>query len=241
MTLSGSATEEAPSFPPLLRGEAVRAGQSVLETGIARAERGIEPGLVIWANSPDHLAASMILAPEVALADALPATFALMLGLGDALGALAPPEVAVHFDWPGGVRVNGARCGTFRAAASTTDLAAEPDWLVVALEMPFRVPAGVDPGADPTQTWLWEEGCAELSPHRLLESWARHGLVWLNRWMDEGFGPLHQDWTGRAWRLGEPLEDGTGTFVGLDEQGNRLVRTGATTVAEPLTRLMEAA
>ena len=65
------------------------------------------------------LSAAVALAPECALEDAMAMVFATALGFSDALGALAPPEVAVHMVWPAGLRVNGARCGGLRAAAST--------------------------------------------------------------------------------------------------------------------------
>ena len=39
--------------------------------------------------------------------------------------------MGVHFDWPGGILVNGARCGAFRAAAASDDPEGVPLWLVV--------------------------------------------------------------------------------------------------------------
>ena len=164
-------------------------------------------------------------------------SFAAALGLVDSLGALAPPEVAVHHVWPGSFKVNGADCGKMRAAASTSDPSKEPAWLVIGLEIP-HLPMG-DGGEDPTRTCLYNEGCADISTLQLLESWSRHMLVWVNRWLDEGLAPLHAAWRERAWEMGEDLTDGSGTFMGLDELGGMLVKSGSETTLRPLTDLLD--
>ena len=229
---------EAPSFPPLLRGAACPAGHDVLAKAVAEAGLGAEPGLVVWRCRAQATEAALVLAPEAPLGQAVSVAFAVALGLGDALGALAPPEVAVHYDWPGGVRVNGATAGRIRAAASTSDAGAEPDWLVIAFEIRL-LPETESPGETPGRTCLAEEGCAEITPEALLESAARHSLVWINTWVEDGFAPLHDAWRARAWGLGEALEDGA-VFLGLDEWGGQLVRTPEGTGLRPLTRLLEA-
>ena len=78
-----------------------------------------------------------------------------------------------------------------------------------------------------------------MTPLRLLESWSRHTLVWINRWLDDGFQPLHTAWRERAWGMGEDLVDGSGTFMGLDELGGMLVKTSKTTKLRPLTSMLE--
>jgi len=233
-----SETVERPSFPPLLRGVEIAGGQDVAAKAVAEASLGADPGLVVWRCSPERLEAALLLAPQAPLGQAVSVAFAVALGFGDALGALAPPEVAVHYEWPGVFRVNGARCGAMRVMADTADATAEPDWLVIALDVPF-LPEGADPGETPDRTCLGEEGCVDITPERLLESWSRHTLMWINTWMTDGFAPLHEAWRARARGIGEDLPEG-GTFVGLDEWGGQLVRSGAETRLRPLTRLLEA-
>ena len=228
---------EAPTFPPLLTGAACPPGQDVLAKAVAEASLGADPGLVVWRCRPERMEAALVLAPEAPLEEAISVAFAVALGLGDAIGALAPPEVAVHYDWPGGFRVNGGRCGRMRAAAATADPRAEPDWLVIAVEVPF-LPETADPGATPDRTCLSEEGCVEITPEALLESFSRHALVWINTWMEDGFASLHEAWRGRAWKMGEDTGEGT-VFVGLDEWGGQLLRDAAGTRLVPLTRLLE--
>ena len=230
--------EEAPSFPPLLRGEETPHGMDPFAKAVASAALGTDPGLICWARDETALRAALVLAPEAPLVRAVGISFAVALGLGDALGALAPPEVAVHYVWPAGFKVNGADCGQMRAAASTTDPAVEPDWLVIGVDMPYLPPSSDEPGRRPDRTCLIDEGCIDVTPLALLESWSRHTLVWINRWLDDGFQPLHAAWRERAWGVGEKLPDG-GLFVGIDEYGGMLVKTAKSTELRPLTTMLE--
>ncbi|MHA1529872.1 MAG: biotin/lipoate--protein ligase family protein [Alphaproteobacteria bacterium] len=238
--------EEQPSFPPLLKGEEVMSGMDPFAKAVASAALGTEPGLVCWVRDQASLRAALVLAPEAPLERAIGITFAVALGLGDALGALAPPEVAVHFVWPGTFKVNGADCGTMRAAAATTDPATVPDWLVIGIDIPYLPRSEAEPGSRPDQTSLTDEGCIEVVPLKLLESWSRHTLVWINSWLDDGFQPLHAAWCERAWEMGEDLpanspgdSSGGGTFMGLDELGGMLVKTDRSTEIRPLTTMLE--
>ncbi|MEL7153847.1 MAG: biotin/lipoate--protein ligase family protein [Pseudomonadota bacterium] len=228
-----------PTFPPLLTGEEAPAGADPFDKAVAAALTGCDAGLLVWSRRADALSAAVVLAPECPLEQAVGISFAVSVGLVDALGALAPPEVAVHHVWPGAFKVNGADCGFLRGAASTSDTSLEPDWLVFGIEVPF-LPTG-EGGEDPTRTCLFNEGCAEITPQQLLESWSRHMLVWINRWLDEGLAPLHAAWRERAWEMGEALPDGSGTFMGLDELGGMLVKSDGGTTVRPLTDLLDPA
>ena len=232
------------SFPPLLRGEAVPWGVDPFARAVSTAALGCDPGLVVHNAGGDALKAALVLAPEAPLEDAMAMVFAAGLGFSDALGALGPPELGVHLEWPARIRVNGARCGRLRAAASTKDPAAEPDWLVIGLEVALILPEGAEPGADPEATALHEEGCIDIDPYRLLESWSRHTLVWINYWLDDGMARLHPEWRSRAHGVGEPAAPAAaggarGVFLGLDEKGGMLLRAGEGTRLAPLSSMLE--
>ena len=230
---------ENPSFPPRLRGEETRPGMDPFANAVALAALGTDAGLICWARDETTLRAALVLAPEAPLEQSLGIAFAVQLGLGDALGALAPPEVAIHYVWPSGFKVNGADCGSMRVAAATTDPKAEPDWLVIGIEMPYLPPASeIEPGQRPTWTSLIEEGCIDVTPLLLLQSWSRHTLVWINTWLDGGFKPIHAAWHDRAWRIGEELPEG-GIFLGIDETGGMLIKTAKSTEIRPLTNMLE--
>ncbi len=234
--------DDGPSLPPLLRGQAAA---NPMASAIAAARDGTDPGLVTHRIRPDRLIAALVLAPELPLGDAMAAVLAAANGFGDAFGALAPSEVGCEFDWPGGFRINGAACGGLRAAAATDDPGEEPDWMVIGLDVPFFAEAGAEPGVDPERTTLWEEGCAEIAPLHLLESWSRHSLVWLHELVESGPARLHRDWTGRAAAIGQAValtlrgERHEGVFQGMDERGGMLLQTDAGTRLLPLTLMLE--
>lgn len=229
-----------PDFPPLMSGLAVSGAIDPFHKACAAAALGCDAGLIVHNITVDRLQAALVMAPEVPLEDAMAMLPACGLGFQNALGALAPPEVAVHLEWAGGLRVNGASCGRLRAAAGGSDPAALPGWLVVGLDLPLMQLAD-RPGDTPDRTALYEEGCVEVDPTGLLESWARHTLVWINRWEDRGNRALHADWRGLAWGIGEDVTQGgrSGRFMGVDERFGMLLRDPQTTHLIPLSSVLE--
>lgn len=231
------------SLPPLMTGKPVMDGTAPFEAAVSAARAGTDPGLILYDPLSPDLEAAIVLAPEAPLGEALAMVLACMIGLSDALGALGPPEMAVHFRWPGEIRVNGATCGHVRAAASHSDPAAEPDWLVLGVALAFRLEGPA--GARPDVTALENEGCGDLTPADLTEAWARHFLVWINRWLDDGMAPLHADWRARAADIGDEIritiggETHEGRFTGLDEAGGMLLQSEGKTRLLPLTAFLE--
>ena len=225
------------TFPPLMWGEA--ATGDAMHHAARRATLGCEAGLIAYVLGATHAEAALVFAPEVPLRDAMTMLPLCGVGLQNALGALAPPEVAVHLGWDGEIRINGATCGRLCAMASADDPDVTPDWLVVGWTIPL-VPPSEDMGHMPDQTALYAEGCAEVTPPALVESWARHTLHWINRWEDEGARSLHGEWRGLAYGIGEPVTRGSveGTFLGVDEGFGMLVRDEDTTHLIPLTDLL---
>lgn len=194
-------TTPAPALPPLLTGHPVP--RDAFGAATALALRGGDPGTLVHAETAAAVDLGLILAPEMPLARALDAMLALQLATGDAIGALAPPEVAVHVAPPAGLVVNGGGCGGFRAAAPVAMPKVEPDWLVLGLWLAV-LPRSTDPGADPDRTTLHDEGCGDLTVPDLIESLARHLLVWIDRLADEGRAPLVAAWRLRLTEPGDP-------------------------------------
>lgn len=225
-------------FPPLLTGIAVPGDP--LAAALASVADDIEPGAVFYAVDEATMRAAIVLAPEQPLGQALAVSFAVTLGANDAIGVLAPPEVAVHLEWPDRIRVNGALCGRLTAHASTTDAGAEPDWLVIGLEIPVLPRTAEDPGLTPDDTSLHGEGCGDITVPDLTEAWARHMMNWLHIYLTDGFAPLHEEWRSKAYRMGEDVTTpAPGTFLGLDEWGGMILKAPETTTILPLTRLLD--
>ncbi|WIY26051.1 biotin/lipoate--protein ligase family protein [Parasedimentitalea psychrophila] len=228
------------TLPPLLSGHPVKGQEDPFDTACKKAILGCDSGLMTYNLAADSLAAALVFAPEVPLRQAMAMLPTCGVGFQNALGALAPPEVAVHLEWQGQMRINGARCGALRCAASSTDADTIPDWLVIGLQLPLW-PSSQDGGDTPDNTALYGEGCAEVKAPALLESWARHSLHWITRWENGDRQALHAAWRGLAWGTGEDtVQVGlSGTFLGIDEDFGMLLRAGDTTHLIPLTSLLE--
>lgn len=226
------------TFPPLMWGE--EAIDTAFDHAVMKATLGCDAGLIAHKLAADHMQAALVFAPEVPLRKAMAMLPVCGIGFQNALGALAPPEVAVHLDWFGGIRINGAECGRFRARAASSAPDAVPDWLVVGFDLPL-LPGQTETGLTPDQTTLFAEGCADVRPDALVEAWARHTLGWITRWDSEGTRPLHSEWRGLIHGMGEDVsyKDKTGTFLGVDEDFGLLLRDKDTTHLIPLTDLLE--
>jgi biotin-(acetyl-CoA carboxylase) ligase len=239
--------DERPVFPPLFRPFAVTPELDPFERCLTVARDGAEPGTLLWSIGTDAAECAIVLAPEQSLEHSLPIVMVAALGIGDALGALLPPVVAVTFGWPDRVEINGAVAGGVRMAmAEVEGYDQVPDWMVIgfgiAVQGQWAEGASVD---DLRRTTLADEGANDVVTLDLLEGFSRHFLSWINRWQDDGIGPVHQAWLARATGLGKTLEVEVGdrkvegTFAGLTESGGlRLVKDGITQTV-PLDEAMQ--
>ena len=124
-----------PQLPPLLRAVEVPAGQDVLAKAVAVAAN-TEVGTVFYAERVDRMQIAVRLEPDVAVRQAGQMLFAMMIGLGDSIGALAPPEVAVTYQLPGYVMLNRGRAGIVRLLIDPTANADDvPEWMIVSADV----------------------------------------------------------------------------------------------------------
>ena len=237
---------EKPIFPPLYNGVKLPAGEDAFEAALAAARQGADPATLFWEDREDRVELAIVLQPEQALAEALPVLHVGMIGIGDALGAIVPPHVAVMFGWPDRVEVNGGLAGGLRLAAPEgCALDAVPDWLVLGLTILVKreLIGGEEPGMDPTRTVLHEEGCGELTVPYILEAFSRHFLLWVSRFGEEGLRPVAAHWLERGSGYKESValsyagEQHAGIFTGLDDSGGMLLQT-ETVEALPLSAVL---
>lgn len=224
---------ERPHFPPVYRPYAVTADLDPFDRAVEMAKEGTEAGTLLWSARQDVFECAVVLAPENSLENSLPVLLVASLGLGDALGALIPPVIAVTFGWPDRIEVNGGAAGKIRLIiAETPNPTAIPDWLVIGFNL-ANAGKWQGGGRDGRQvTTLKAEGCP-IDLLDLLESFSRHFLAWINRWQGDGVQPVQQAWMSRTLEVGKPVSidiDGRrreGTFKGLSEQcGLELVDQG---------------
>jgi biotin-(acetyl-CoA carboxylase) ligase len=223
-----------PTFPPLIKGHAVEAGKSPFNRAIKRARSGkLGAGDLLWSRDAARLDLALVLEPEVTAQRCGEMLFVAAVAFGDAAGAVIPPEVAITYRWPGAIEINGATAGSVRLMRSQGDAGDVPDWLVLGLRVNI-MPQSLDgePGERLDTTTLWDEGCGEVTGTHLLESVVRHMVNWIHTWSEDGFRPVHELWWQRrssktAFEAGLVAE--VGTLLGLDENGNAMLKTSAET------------
>ena len=227
-----------PTFPPLLTGHSVKAPVPAWDAALKSARAGDGgAGDIYWARNVNHMEFALILEPEVSRGRCPEMLYLGMVAFSDALGSIAPPEVAVTFLWPNIILVNGAVVGTANLQISDAANAEIPDWMVFGMKVAIKPQSGAaEPGEHLDTTCLHLEGCGDLDRTRLTESTTRHLVNWIYTWSEDGFKPVHLEWTGRyhreskmgalqeAVKSREPL---AGTWIMLDEWGNAIVQKAA--------------
>lgn len=237
-----------PTFPPLLTGHKLALGTVPAEWARAKVEKGqLGAGDLGWSEETDVLRLALVLEPDVEQARCQEILFAAMVAIGDSLGALCPPEVAITYQWPSMILANAAQVGSVDLVVSEEEPDGIPDWMVFSLDLRLRpAPGESDPGKDPSRTTLWDEGCGLLGRTGMIESISRHLINLIHHWSEDGFKPVHEQWWARISAqerfAAHALEDaGSVMLLGLDETGNALVKTGNTTrtvsTFDALTRL----
>jgi len=223
---------EDPQFPPMLKGHAVKAPVKPF-TQACRLVRARELGAgdVVWSRNTGRAELAVVLEPEVALERALQMGPLLMVALGDCLGSLCPPKVAIQYRWPRGILLNGAMAGEVRIAAARVPAAEIPAWLVVGADLDIAAPR--EDRQEWSKTSLSEEAGPDITRTDILQSLAAHFLTRLHTWQEEGSRPVHDEWLFRAQGREAPIavahggESVEGQVLGLDESANLLLRTAA--------------
>jgi biotin-(acetyl-CoA carboxylase) ligase len=236
-----------PVFPPLISGHRLDANVELVNWVRTRATDGrLGAGDLVWADDPGTLQFALVLEPETGRERCQEMLFTAMVAVGDSIGALGPPEIAVTYQWPSVILLNEARVGYADLEISESEQDGMPDWMILSLRLALRPkPGQPEPGSEANITTLWDEGCGGLTRTMLLESISRHIVNLIHSWSEDGFKSIHSQWWGRLSKAG--LAEGAApdvtdiTLIGLDESGNALIKTGSSTnalaVTDALTQL----
>jgi biotin-(acetyl-CoA carboxylase) ligase len=174
-------------------------------------------GTLVYVGRFDLAEFALVLEPSEPLANARRVFYAGMAALADALAATAPPETAIHIEWPDAVYVNWGLVGGGRLAwPKQSSESAVPDWLVFAATIRTAWPKHVDPGLMPDVTALDEEGFAEVTSHQIIESFARNFMQAIDAWQESGFASAVKSYLERLARESGACE--------IDEHGDLLLR-----------------
>lgn len=214
------------SLPPAYRLVAFReAGDAFAHACRIAPQDGA--GAFVWVRRFDVLEFAVVLEPEEPLVTARRALFAGMAAMAEALASYSPPEKPIGFDFPltllyDGARMGGGRLGWPKGCAEE----AVPDWLVFSgLILAARVGSGA-PGACPGTTWLEEEGFASGEHLLIVESFARHLMMFFDAWGEEGFKAVADAYLARL-----PREGGR---RGIDGNGDLLLHRNGPVERVPL-------
>jgi len=235
-----------PTFPPLLSGRPVAAGEDAFAAALNACKAGdAGAGDVFWSRSQAVMDVAVVLEPDVPAARSLQMLFVAMVAFGDSFGAIGPPEVGIFYRWPNQMLINDARFGEARVGLPDGPGDAVPDWLVVGLVVHIHPDErGPEPGHDLLNTSLWYEGAGDIDRTMLIESYSRHFLTWINNWGDDGFKPVHENWIGRAIGHDEVIDIDwhgkrhKGKFLSIDEEGNLLLKRKKDTVSLPVADIV---
>lgn len=150
-------------------------------------------GTLVLVGRFDLAEFAVVMEPDEPLASARRAFYAGMVALGDALAGSAPPEKPIFIEWPDAIYVGGGLIGGGRLGwPDRADEHAPPDWLVFGAAI--RTVFMGEPGLHPRATALEEEGFADVGSGRLVEGFARHLMVAIDRWHELGFAPVAKDY-----------------------------------------------
>jgi hypothetical protein len=155
-------------------------------------------GTLVWVRRFDVAEFAVVLEPGEPLATARRAIYAGMAALADALAVQAPPERPIAFDWPDGVRIDGALVGG-GALAWPPDAAEEdePDWLVFSAIVRTAMMRAGEAGLRPLLGALDELGFQSADPAAVVGDFARHLMAYFYEWQEGGFERVARRWLTR--------------------------------------------
>ncbi|MEQ9488169.1 MAG: biotin/lipoate--protein ligase family protein [Alphaproteobacteria bacterium] len=199
---------EPPSLPPAFSFYPVDGDADPLLAAREIARGDIDAtGAVVQAMRTDRLDCAIILNPEVALGDALNVVPTAFVALNDALGSIIPPQIAITYGWPDRIMINHALAGGFSLAAPEgADADTVVDWLALRIVLDVLGRPDQDRQTPGERTSLVHEGCVDVSPKDIVESFTRHMLSWINRWQDSGFEAIRENASARLEGLEERID-----------------------------------
>jgi Biotin/lipoate A/B protein ligase family len=216
------ASHLALDLPPPFRLVKLReAGDAFAHACAHAAELGA--GALVFVGRFDLVEFAVVLEPEEALANARRSFYVGMTALADALSALAPPETPIAIDWPDRLEIGRGLIGGGRLGwPPRADEQARPDWLVfgAVLRLASR-------RSGKGWTSLADEGFGEVGAERVIEGFARHLMVAIDRWQQGEFRATARDYLAR-------LRPEAAMRLGIDASGNLRIERA---VGEPIACL----
>jgi BirA family biotin operon repressor/biotin-[acetyl-CoA-carboxylase] ligase len=154
-----------------------------------------------WSTGEGNLAATLLMLTDKPPAQAAQVSFLAALAAAELADTCLGPGAA-KLKWPNDVLVFGKK-----AVGILAESGARPDrrlWLAVGVGVNLaHHPADVD---RPATSFAEHRAGPPLQPRDALEILAARFEAWRKLWAAEGFAPISQAWTARAFGLGDPCE-----------------------------------
>ncbi len=184
-------------LPPPFRAIALREVGDAFAHAVAVADRE-GAGTLVHVGRFDLAEFAVVLEPDEPLRTARRTIYCGMAALADTLAAHAPPEKPMAIDWPDALLVDGGLVGGGRLAwPADANEDAAPPWLVFAGMIRTVAIGENEPGLNPLAATLDEEGFVDLGSVRLVESFARHLMVAIDAWQQDGFAEIAKSYLSR--------------------------------------------
>jgi hypothetical protein len=199
-------------LPPPFRLVALREAGDAFAHACANASE-LGAGTLVFVGRFDVAEFAVVLEPDEVLASARRSFYAGMTALADALAALASPETPMAIEWPDRLEVGRGLVGGGRLGWPLgADEQARPDWLVFGAVVRLASIGGRD-ALGPGSGSLADVGFGEVGAERLVEGFARHLMVAIDRWQEGEFGAIARDYLAR-------LRSPPGVRRAIDASGN---------------------
>lgn len=213
------------NLPPPFRAIALReVGDAFVYAEKIAADAGA--GTLVHVERFDLAEFAVVLEPAEPLHTARRAIYVGMAALVDALAAQAPPEKPITIDWPDAIRIDGGLVGGGRLGwPPGADEDSPPSWLVFGAMIRTVMVGEQHAGLRPLAAAPVGEGFSDSVSDRLLEGFARHLMVTVDAWQQDGFNDVAKRYLAR-------LTPEKGAQCDLDDNGDMLVRRDGQTRTE---------
>ncbi|MBT4770685.1 MAG: biotin--[acetyl-CoA-carboxylase] ligase [Rhodospirillaceae bacterium] len=180
-----------------------------------------------WVSPGGNLYASLLLRPNILLAQAPEISFVAAVAVFNTLCFILPQTARIHMKWPNDIIVEGHKiAGILLESSAQGEML---DWLVVGIGI--NIASSPDKTPFPA-TSLHESGAPHAKTADVLGRFADSFKRVMETWTNEGFAPIRKRWLEFAWCLGEEIEVKTeqetlrGVFCDIDPSGALILDLG---------------
>jgi BirA family transcriptional regulator, biotin operon repressor / biotin---[acetyl-CoA-carboxylase] ligase len=178
-----------------------------------------------WISHEGNLFVSVLLSPGQKLAELPQLSIVTALAAAVSIAPLLPNPQQVRCKWPNDILVGGKKVGgiLLESFETTESDGSKKRWVVTGLGI--NVESCPDEVMHPA-TFLKNEGVELVSAKIVLSRFIHHFIECYQRWQDEGFEPIREDWLelaeakGKQIKVQLPEESVSGIFKGMDKSGN---------------------